>query len=83
MVRVFRRVGRHRSVYPSQILAFKKAKFIGVETGKEIEGVKVKIEEWEDSWIPRIFKSIKGIKNNFTNKKDKRKGGSIKKERSL
>jgi len=31
----------HRSVYPSQILAFKKSKFIDVETAKDIEGVKV------------------------------------------
>lgn len=31
----------HRSVYPSQILAFKKSKFIDVETGKEIEDTKI------------------------------------------
>lgn len=31
----------YRSVYPSQILAFKKSKFIDVETGKEIENSKV------------------------------------------
>jgi H+/Cl- antiporter ClcA len=31
----------HRSVYPSQILAFKKSKFIDVETGKDIEATKI------------------------------------------
>lgn len=33
----------HRSVYPSQILAFKKSKLIDIELGKEIESSKPKI----------------------------------------
>jgi len=34
----------HRSVYPSQILAFKKSKLIDIELGKEIDKVKPKIQ---------------------------------------
>jgi len=33
----------HRSVYPSQILAFKKSKLIDIELGKEIDKVKAKV----------------------------------------
>jgi len=33
----------HRSVYPSQILAFKKSKLIDIELGKEIDKVKPKV----------------------------------------
>lgn len=33
----------HRSVYPSQILAFKKSKLINIELGKEIDKVKAKV----------------------------------------
>jgi hypothetical protein len=33
----------HRSVYPSQILAFKKSKMIDIELGKEIDQVKPKV----------------------------------------
>lgn len=33
----------HRSVYPSQILAFKKSKLIDIELGKEIDKIKVKM----------------------------------------
>ena len=33
----------HRSVYPSQILAFKKSKLIDIELGKEIENCELKM----------------------------------------
>jgi H+/Cl- antiporter ClcA len=34
----------HRSVYPSQILAFKKSKLIDIDLNKEIDKTKIKIK---------------------------------------
>lgn len=51
----------HRSVYPSQVLSIKKSVLLDVETGKDIEGVKVSLGKLENSRILKFGRKIKDI----------------------
>jgi H+/Cl- antiporter ClcA len=59
----------HRSVYPSQVLAFKKSASVEVELGKEVVGVKTKFKRREKSLIGLVMTIIDKIKK----QRDKRK----------
>lgn len=51
----------HRSVYPSQILAISKSPSIHVETGKEIDDVKIKTEPREGGLIKTMRRLVRRI----------------------
>lgn len=51
----------HRSVYPSQILAFSKAKMLEVETGKEIVQNEIHYTPEEKSLIGRLLSVVKAL----------------------
>ncbi len=52
----------HRSVYPSQVLALRKSKFIDIETGKEMEKINLQLSHMSQ---PRIIKIMKRFINSF------------------
>ncbi|MDD5634245.1 MAG: chloride channel protein [Candidatus Omnitrophica bacterium] len=51
----------HRSVYPSQILAFKKSKFIEVNTGKEMQNIKISFQGFKNSRMSKFISKIKSF----------------------
>jgi H+/Cl- antiporter ClcA len=55
----------HRSVYPSQVLAFKKSSSIQVEIGKEIEGILPEFLPRKKSLIGTVSNIIRILKENW------------------
>ena len=49
-------ISGHRSVYPSQILAIRKSASVDVETGKEMEGIIMKVEPRSKSLSGNVFR---------------------------
>ncbi len=60
----------HRSVYPSQVLAFKKSASVEVELGKEVVNVKAQFKRREKSLIGTVMTGAEKIKERI-NKKEK------------
>jgi len=53
----------HRSVYPSQVLAFKKSSSVEVELGKEVVSVKPHFKRRDKSLIGIIIKFVDKLRN--------------------
>ena len=63
----------HRSVYPSQVLAFKKSSSIHVELGEELENIRPRFHPRKKSLIGRITSLIGLIKEEIGKRKRKRR----------
>jgi H+/Cl- antiporter ClcA len=60
----------HRSVYPSQVLAFKKSASMEVELGKEVVNVKAQFKRRDKSLIGTIMTGTEKIKNRISKKEN-------------
>jgi len=55
-------ISGHRSVYPSQVLSIRKSSSVDVETGKEMEGVAVRVEPRNKSLSGNVFRIFRLIR---------------------
>jgi len=59
----------HRSVYPSQVLAFAKSPSLRIELGREIDGAATEIRPTSVQWVARVRRTL-GLRRHRREPKD-------------